>query len=69
MNLGRNILLAPSAQECERYQTGTDAVVVRQLIGQSPLTEVDGCVAPRIEKILVYAVGDNELSFARGSEI
>ena len=69
MNLGRNILLAPSAQECERYLTGTDAIVVRQLIGQSPLTEVDGCVVPRIEKILVDAVGDNELSFARGSEI
>lgn len=69
MNVGRNILLAPSAQECERYLTGTDAIVVRQLIGQSPLTEVDGCVVPRIEKILVDAVGDNELSFAGGSEI
>lgn len=69
MDLGRNILLAPSAQECERYLTGTDAVVVRQLIGQSPLTDMDGCIVPRIEKILVDAVGDNELSFARGSEI
>jgi len=69
MNLGRNILLDPSVQECERYLTGTDAIVVRQLIGQSPLKEVDGCVVPRIEKILVDAVGDNELSFARGSEI
>lgn len=69
MDSGRNILLAPSAQECERYLTGTNAIVVRQLIGQSPLTDVDGCVVPRIEKILVDAVGDNELSFARGSEI
>ncbi len=69
MNLGRNILLAPTVQECERYLTGTDAVVVRQLIGQSPLTEVDGCVVPRIEKILVDAVGDNELFFTGGSEL
>ena len=69
MNLGRNILVAPTAQECERYLTGTDAIVVRQLIGQSPLMEVDGCVAPRIEKILVDAVGDNELLYASGSEI
>lgn len=69
MNLGRNILLAPSGQECERYLTGTDAIVVRQLIGQSPLTEMDGCVVPRIEKILVDAVGDNELHYTGGSEI
>lgn len=69
MEIGRNILLAPSAKDCERYLVGTDAIVVRQLIGQSPLTDVDGCTVPRIEKILVDAIGDNELLFAGGSEI
>lgn len=69
MNLGRNILIAPTARECDRYLTGSDAIVVRQLIGQSPLTDVDGCVVPRIEKILVDAVGDNELFYTSGSEI
>ena len=28
----------------------------------------DGCIVPRIEKILVDLVGDNELFFASGSE-
>lgn len=69
MKLGRNILLSPSPIECDRYLTGTDAIVVRQLITQSPLTIVDGCPVPRIEKILVDAIGDNELLFAGGSEI
>lgn len=69
MRLGKNILFSPSAVDCERYLTGTDSIVVRQLIGQSPLTEVNGCKVPRIEKILVDALGDNELSFAHGSEI
>jgi hypothetical protein len=69
MNTGKNILIAPSAADCDRYLTGTDSIVVRQLIGQSPLTEVDGCTVPRIEKILVDAIGDNGLSFAGGSEI
>ena len=69
MRLGRNILFSPSAVDCERYLSGTDSIVVRQLIGQSPLTEVNGCKVPRIEKILVDALGDNELSFADGSEI
>lgn len=68
MELGRNILLAPSLTDCERYLTGSDAIVVRQLIGQSPLTVVDGCIVPRIEKILVDVIGDNELFFASGSE-
>ena len=68
MNLGRNVLITPSLEECNRYLFGTSAIVVRQLIGQSPLTVVDGCVVPRIEKILVDLVGDNELFFASGSE-
>lgn len=69
MDLGRNILFAPSAKDCERYLTGTDAIVVRPLVGQSPLAEVDGSIVPRIEKMLVDAVSDNELLFAGGSEI
>ena len=60
MKLGRNILLSPSLKECEFYLTGSDAIVVRQLIGQSPLTMVDGCSVPRIEKILVDVITDNE---------
>jgi hypothetical protein len=68
MDLDRNVLLAPSAEECNRYLTG-DVIVVRQLIGQSPLMEVEGCMVPRIEKILVDAVGDNELFYTSGSEI
>lgn len=65
----RRILYAPSPEECERYLFGTDSIVVRRLIGQSPLCKVDGCRVPCLEKILVDAVGDNELLFAGGSEI
>ena len=69
MGLNRNVLLSPSAAGCDHYLTSTDAIIVRQLIGQSPLTEVDGCAVSRIEKILVDAIGDNELLFASGFEI
>lgn len=69
MSLGRNVLLDPSPRDCDLYLTGSDAIVVRQLTSQSPLTMVNGCVVPRIEKILVDAVGDDELLFAGGSEI
>ena len=68
MELDRNVLITPSLEECNRYLWCTNTIVVRQLIGQSPLTIADGCVVPRIEKILVDLVGDNELCFASGSE-
>lgn len=68
MELGRNIFLAPSLIECNRYLTGTDSIVVRHLTGQSPLTVVNGCTVPRLEKILVDVIGDNELFFASGYE-
>ena len=38
------------------------------MIGQSPLTIAEGCVVPRIEKILVDLVGDNELLFSSDEE-
>lgn len=69
IDLGKNILISPSETDCDRYLTGTDSIVVRQLIGRSPVTEIDGCTVPMIEKILTDSVGDNELSFTGGSEI
>lgn len=69
IDLGKNILISPSETDCERYLTGTDSIVVRQLIGRSPVTEINGCTVPMIEKILTDSVGDNELAFTGGSEI
>ncbi len=69
MGLKQQILMTPSSKECERYLTGTDSIVVRQLIGESPIAQIDNCTVPRIEKILVDAIADNELHFANGSEI
>lgn len=65
----RRILFNPSKKECDLYLTGSDAIVVRQLISQSPLTIINGCTVPRLEKILVDAIEDNELIFTQGSEI
>ena len=69
MDLDCRLLLDPSTTECELYLMGTDAIVVRRLVSQSPTAEMDGCVVPTIEKILVDALGDKELLFAGGTEI
>ena len=39
------------------------------LVREAPVTEFDGCHLPTIEKMLVDAVSDNELSFMQGNEI
>jgi hypothetical protein len=65
----RKILFNPTKKECDFYLTGSNAIVVRQLISQSPLTIVEGCTVPRLEKILIDAIDDNELLFTRDSEI
>ena len=65
----RKILFNPSKKECDLYLIGSNAIVVRQLISQAPLTIIDSCIIPRLEKILVDAIEDNELLFAQGSEI
>jgi hypothetical protein len=65
----RKILFNPSKKECDLYLTGSNAIVVRQLISQSPLTTIDGCTVPRLEKILVDSIEDNELKFTQGTEI
>ena len=65
----RKILFNPSKRECDLYLTGSNAIVVRQLISQSPLTTIDGCTVPRLEKILVDSIEDNELKFTQGTEI
>jgi len=63
------ILLNPTAQECERYITTERILIVRVLVNEAPITEVSGTPVPTLEKILVDAAGDRELTFAQGSEL
>ncbi len=64
------VLLSPSKEECYRYSTPHESqIFVRLLVKESPLVESCGCMMPTIEKMLVDAVGDNELDYMQGSEI
>lgn len=62
------VLLNPTAQECERYITNEDMVIVRLLVNEAPITQVDDTPVPTLEKILVDAAGDKEMVFAQGAE-
>lgn len=45
-----------------------EAVIVKPLISESPLTEIRGISTPRIEKILVDILCDDDLDYLHGSE-
>ena len=63
------VLLHPSTQECERYITKDDIVIIRPLVKESPVIDVDGYTVPRLEKMLVDAIADKELLFFQGAEL
>lgn len=65
----RQILLHPSRKEIEIYVNSLDAVIVRPLVHEAPLSEFKGYKVPRIEKMLVDAAGDAELDYMGGSEL
>lgn len=45
-----------------------EAVIVKPLISESPLTEIRGISTPRIEKILVDLMCDDDMDYLHGSE-
>ena len=59
----------PDQTDFDRYINGSDAIIIRPLISESPLQLVEGINTPTIEKVLVDIVGDVEFSFLQGSEI
>lgn len=65
----KTVLLNPTMQECERYITSDDIIIVRTLINEAPVVSMQNYFTPTIEKILVDAAGDKELLFAQGAEL
>lgn len=63
------ILLNPSKEDCERYLNMDNAVIVRPLIAEAPITAYQGINIPTIEKILVDIVSDKEFDYAKGAEM
>ncbi len=64
-----HILLNPSKEECERYITNNECLIIRPLIKEAPLHDMGSYSAPTLEKLLVDAVGDKELEYLRGNEL
>lgn len=65
----KTVLLNPTKQECQRYITSDDMIIVRTLINEAPVVSVQNYFVPTLEKILVDASGDNELLFVQGAEL
>lgn len=68
-NQTKSIFFRPSKKEFERYITGSEAIIVRQLVSESPLQKVENISVPMLEKVLVDIVCDAEFDFLQGAEI
>lgn len=65
----KSLFFHPSKEEFNRYITGTEAIIIRQLISESPLQTVENILVPTLEKVLVDIAGDVEFDFMQGAEI
>ena len=66
---GRKVLLNPTEREYRLYASGERALLVKDLVSESPLQTVDDVAVPMLEKMLVDATVAPELEFARGGEL
>lgn len=62
------VFRTPSRDELVHLAFGRDFIVIRPLISQSPLTETYGVRVPKIEKVLVDILCDEEFYYLQGSE-
>lgn len=65
----RTVLLRPTGKEYRLYASGMPSLLVRDLISEAPLIDVDGVTTASLEKMLVDATIVPEFEFTRGSEI
>jgi hypothetical protein len=69
MRLNRKCLLKPNEKEYSLYGTGGSCIIVREIISEAPVIDVNGIPMASLEKILVDAQLLPELEFARGAEL
>lgn len=65
----KSLFFRPSKEEFNRYITGTEAIIIRKLVSESPLQTVENAFVPTFEKVLVDIAGDVEFDFMQGAEI
>ena len=68
-NQTKSIFFRPNKDEFNRYIAGTEAIIIRGLISESPLQIVENVQTPTLEKVLVDIAGDVEFDFMQGAEI
>jgi len=69
INQTKSIFFRPSKEEFNRYIAGTETIIIRQLVSESPLQTVENVLVPTLEKVLVDIAGDVEFDFMQGAEI
>ena len=64
----RIVLPEPKRYDLENIALGREVIVVNTLVSQAPVMEVDGVPVPKLEKILVDILVEEQFSYLEGSE-
>jgi len=68
-NQSKSVYFRPDKEDYYRYITGTESIIVRLLISESPLQMQENVFVPTLEKVLVDIACDVEFDFMQGAEI
>ncbi len=66
----KNVFLMPDMEVMEKYVIpAKNPIVIKTLVSESPVYEIEGIMAPAIEKVLVDVFFEEEFSTLRGMEM
>jgi hypothetical protein len=68
-NSEKGVFLCPNSNDYNRYIVGKEAIIVHNLVSESPIQTVNNITIPTIEKILVDVIGNIDFEFMQGAEL
>ncbi|MCD8203131.1 MAG: type IV toxin-antitoxin system AbiEi family antitoxin domain-containing protein [Prevotella sp.] len=69
VKLNMPLLLNPTKDDCDWYIGNNETIIIRPLVKEAPITVINDCPTPTLEKMLVDAVADKELQHLQGNEL
>ncbi|MDT0294888.1 DUF6577 family protein [Mesonia ostreae] len=67
---GKSVFLEPDAETFELYiHNSDDVIILKQLVSEAPIVEIENVVIPSLEKLLVDMIIDTDLYAAQQGEL
>lgn len=64
-----HIFINPTPKEMIRIVPSSPSIIIRPLVLEAPIVDVDGIKVPSLEKLMIDALKDRELNYLQGAEL